>query len=52
MDVRVQFVLLDGEKIPRLNLANPRLNVFVEVWNLLPVGIATWLGPRIVRHLP
>jgi len=48
MNVRLQYVLLDGKKIPRLNPSNPRLKVFIEVWKQLPVGIATWLDPWIV----
>ncbi|MFQ5853625.1 MAG: FemAB family XrtA/PEP-CTERM system-associated protein [Candidatus Binatia bacterium] len=47
-----QYVLLNGNKVPQLNPSNPRLKVFIEVWKRLPLGIATWLGPRIVRHLP
>jgi FemAB-related protein (PEP-CTERM system-associated) len=47
-----QYVLLNGKKIPRLNPSNPRFKAFVEVWKRLPVRLATWLGPRIVHHLP
>jgi FemAB-related protein (PEP-CTERM system-associated) len=47
-----QYVLLSEKKIPQLNPSNPRLKVFIEVWKRLPVRLATWLGPRIVRNLP
>lgn len=47
-----QYVLLEGDKIPRLNPSNPRFKIFVEAWKRLPLLIASWLGPRIVRHLP
>ncbi len=47
-----QYVLLDGETLPRLNPSNPQLKFFIEIWKRLPVGLATWLGPRIVRNLP
>ncbi len=47
-----QYVLLHGTKIPQLNPSNPRLKLFIEMWKRLPVGIATWLGPHIVRNLP
>jgi len=47
-----QYILPSGKQIPRLNPSNPRFRVFIEVWKRLPVRLATWLGPRIVRGLP
>jgi FemAB-related protein (PEP-CTERM system-associated) len=47
-----QYVLLRGDGMPRLNPSNPQFKVLIEVWKRLPLRIATWLGPRIVRHLP
>ncbi len=47
-----QYVLLHGKGMPRLNPSNPRFKLLIEVWKRLPVPLATWLGPRIVRHLP
>lgn len=47
-----QYVPLNGKEIPQLNPSNPRFKFLIEVWKRLPVGLATWLGPRIVRHLP
>ncbi len=47
-----QYVLLNRNGIPQLNPSNPRLKVLIELWKRLPLAIATWLGPRIVRHLP
>lgn len=47
-----QYVLLDGKQMPQLNPSNPRFTFLIEVWKRLPLPIANWLGPRIVRHLP
>jgi FemAB-related protein (PEP-CTERM system-associated) len=47
-----QYVLFGVDRVPRLNPSNPRFKVFIELWKRLPVPLATWLGPRIVRHLP
>ena len=47
-----QYVLLKGNGIPQLNPSNPRFKFFIEVWKRLPLRIANWLGPRIVRNLP
>ncbi|MGH9425221.1 MAG: FemAB family XrtA/PEP-CTERM system-associated protein [Terriglobia bacterium] len=47
-----QYVLLNGKHMPQLNPSNPRFKFLIEVWKRLPLSVATWLGPRIVRHLP
>jgi FemAB-related protein (PEP-CTERM system-associated) len=47
-----QYILLNGTEMPQLNPSNPRFKFLIEVWKRLPLPIANWLGPRIVRHLP
>jgi len=47
-----QYVLLNGKHMPQLNPSNPRFKFLIEVWKRLPLPVANWLGPRIVRHLP
>lgn len=32
--------------------SNPRFRAAIAVWQRLPVSVATWCGPRIVRHIP
>jgi FemAB-related protein (PEP-CTERM system-associated) len=46
-----QFHLAPGRAIPDLNPLNPKLRIFVELWKRLPLGVATRLGPAIVRGL-
>jgi FemAB-related protein (PEP-CTERM system-associated) len=46
-----QFRLSPGQSIPDLNPLNPKLKLFVEIWKRLPLPLATWLGPTIVRGL-
>lgn len=46
-----QFHLAPGHAIPDLNPLNPKLKLFVELWKRLPLGVATRLGPAIVRGL-
>ncbi len=46
-----QFRLAAGRAIPDLNPLNPKLRLFVELWKRLPLGVATRLGPAIVRGL-
>jgi len=47
-----QYVLLNGKHMPQLNPSNPRFKFLIEVWKRLPLPVANWLGPRIVRHFP
>jgi serine/alanine adding enzyme len=46
------YWMRDGGEPPRLNPDAPRFRLAVRAWKLLPVSVATRLGPRIVRHLP
>lgn len=41
-----------GRPVPELNPKNPKFALAVRGWQRLPVGIATALGPRIVRNIP
>ena len=46
------YWLSGAQEIPRLNPANPRFQAAVAVWKKLPVRIANWIGPQIVKNLP
>ena len=46
-----QFRLAPGRSVPDLNPLNPKLAIFVAAWKRLPLGVATLLGPSIVRGL-
>lgn len=47
-----EYVLLERGRIPRTDHGDPRYAMFVALWKRLPVRIANWLGPRIVRGIP
>jgi len=47
-----QYILLKGNQIPSLNPSNPRFRLAVAAWKHLPVPLASWIGPRIVKGLP
>jgi len=40
---------LDG--IPQNNPNNAKYKLFIEAWRRMPIGLANWLGPHIVRNL-
>lgn len=46
------YWLANGGSIPQLNPDNARYNTAIKAWQRLPLPIANFLGPRIVRHLP
>jgi serine/alanine adding enzyme len=43
-----------GERgeLPDRSPANPKFRAAIAVWQRLPVWLATWCGPHIVRHIP
>ena len=46
-----QFRLSPGTPMPDLNPLNPKFGMFIAVWKRLPLSVATWLGPLIVRGI-
>ena len=46
------YLLAPGETVPTMRPDNPRYARVIAAWQLLPVPVATALGPRIVRYLP
>ncbi len=42
----------DGNGLPQLNPENPRFCLAIRLWQRLPLAVANFLGPRIVRFLP
>ena len=46
-----EFCLYRRDSIPQNNPSNAKYRLFIEGWRRLPVGVANWLGPFIVRNL-
>ena len=44
--------LVRAQAPPNVNPTNPRFSPFIEAWKKLPLGVAKFLGPMIVKHLP
>lgn len=47
-----EYWLATGRSLPNLNPSNPKFAAAIRAWQRLPVGVATALGPGIVRHIP
>lgn len=41
-----------GGDIPGLHADNPKFRLATQVWRRLPIPVANWLGPHIVRAIP
>jgi FemAB-related protein (PEP-CTERM system-associated) len=47
-----QYRLLTIDRLPELNPNNPRFKLAIAVWKRLPLGVANFIGPKIVTKLP
>ena len=46
------YVLNVGSEIPKINPDTPKYRFAMNVWRRLPVPVANFLGPQVVKHLP
>ncbi|MDR3299069.1 MAG: FemAB family PEP-CTERM system-associated protein [Candidatus Accumulibacter sp.] len=46
-----EYCLYRRNAIPQNNPSNAKFKLFIAAWRRLPVGVANWLGPFIVRNL-
>ena len=46
-----EYCLYRRDAIPQNNPSNAKYHLFIEAWRRMPIGLANWLGPFIVRNL-
>ena len=46
-----EYALYKRDAIPQNNPNNAKYKLLVQTWRRLPIGVANWLGPFIVRSL-
>ena len=46
-----EYRLYKRDAVPQNNPSNAKYKLMIEAWRRLPLGVANWLGPRIVRSL-
>ncbi|WP_077034671.1 FemAB family XrtA/PEP-CTERM system-associated protein [Pelomonas sp. KK5] len=46
-----EYCLYKRDAIPQNNPNNPKYQLMIKTWRRLPIGVANWLGPFIVRSL-
>jgi len=47
-----EYWMAGGGSVPDLSPKNPKYALAIKAWQHLPVGVATALGPHIVRNIP
>lgn len=47
-----QYWLAEDQQMPGLTPSNPKYKLAINLWQKLPLTVANFLGPRIVRSLP
>jgi FemAB-related protein (PEP-CTERM system-associated) len=46
-----QYCLYQRDAIPQNNPSNAKYKLLIATWRRMPIGLANWLGPFIVRNL-
>lgn len=46
-----EYCLFKRDSVPQNNPNNAKFKLFIEAWRRMPIGLANWLGPHIVRNL-
>ena len=46
------YWMKDGNPVPQLNPQNPKYALAIRLWQKLPLAVANFFGPHIVKHLP
>jgi FemAB-related protein (PEP-CTERM system-associated) len=47
-----QYYLPDGGTVPQLNVNNPKFNVAIRMWRILPLWVTRVVGPVISKNIP
>ena len=46
-----EFRLYQRDSVPQNNPSNAKYRLLIAAWRRMPIGVANWLGPKIVRNL-
>ncbi len=46
-----EYCLYERDSVPQNNPNNAKYKLLIEAWRRMPIGLANWLGPYIVRSL-
>lgn len=46
-----EYRLYQRDSVPQNNPSNAKYRLLIAAWRRMPLGVANWLGPKIVRNL-
>ncbi len=46
-----QFYLIKAEQLANLSPNNPKYQLFIKLWQKLPLAVSRWLGPKLAHYL-
>ena len=46
-----EYCLYKRNAVPQNNPSNAKFQLLIQAWRRLPIGVANWLGPIVVRNL-
>jgi FemAB-related protein (PEP-CTERM system-associated) len=49
--LRYEYCLYKSQAVPQNNPSNAKYKLMIATWRRLPIGLANWLGPFVVRSL-
>ncbi|MBN1210980.1 MAG: FemAB family PEP-CTERM system-associated protein [candidate division Zixibacteria bacterium] len=47
-----QYYLNRIDEVPSINPANPKYKLFIGLWRRLPLFMANYLGPKVIKNFP
>jgi serine/alanine adding enzyme len=46
------YWITDGKALPEINPKNPKFQLIISLWKMLPVSLTRLIGPHIVKSIP
>ncbi|MCS4307449.1 FemAB-related protein (PEP-CTERM system-associated) [Rheinheimera pacifica] len=50
-ELHYQYKLITAQQLPNLSPNNPKYQLFIRLWQKLPLPVSQWLGPALSRYL-
>lgn len=47
-----QYIVKSGRPIPQLNVGNPKFQLAMKAWKMLPLSLARSIGPMVAKGIP
>ena len=46
------YRLINRKQMPNVSPANPKYSAVINIWKKMPLFLANWIGPKLVRSIP